>query len=40
MKKNEVPQDESCLSKVNIKEVVYAVDEQGNRAATHLPGGS
>ena len=30
MKKNEVPQDESCLSKVNIKEVVYAVDEQGN----------
>ncbi|WP_378187677.1 hypothetical protein ACE939_04865 [Aquimarina sp. W85] len=30
MKKDEVPQDKSCLSKANIKEVVYAVDEQGN----------
>ncbi|MHA7057001.1 hypothetical protein ACWGOQ_0007270 [Aquimarina sp. M1] len=30
MKKEEVPQDESSLSKANIKEVVYAVDKDGN----------
>ncbi|MBW1297163.1 hypothetical protein [Aquimarina litoralis] len=29
MKKEEVPQDESSLSKANIKEVVYAVDKDG-----------
>ena len=30
MKKNEVPQDESKLEKANIKNMVYAVDENGN----------
>jgi len=30
MKKGEVPQDKSSLSKTNIKEVVYAVDKDGN----------
>ncbi len=30
MKKNEVPQDESKLEKANIKDMVYAVDENGN----------
>ncbi len=29
MKKEEVPQDESGLSRANIKEVVYAVDNDG-----------
>ena len=29
MKKENVPQDESSLSKANIKEVVYAVDKDG-----------
>ncbi|WP_299219043.1 hypothetical protein [uncultured Aquimarina sp.] len=29
MKKEEVPQDESSLSKANIKEIVYAVDKDG-----------
>ncbi|WP_299254206.1 hypothetical protein [uncultured Aquimarina sp.] len=29
MKKEDVPQDESSLSKANIKEVVYAVDKEG-----------
>ncbi|AXT55610.1 hypothetical protein J8L88_16080 [Aquimarina sp. MMG015] len=29
MKKEDVPQDESSLSKANIKEVVYAVDKDG-----------
>lgn len=30
MKKNEVPQDESKLEKANIREMCYAVDENGN----------
>ncbi len=30
MKKNEVPQDEGNLSKSNMKELVYATDENGN----------
>lgn len=30
MKKNEVPQDKSKLEKANIKDMVYAVDENGN----------
>lgn len=30
MKKDAVPQDESSLSKKNIKELCYAVDEAGN----------
>lgn len=30
MRKNEVPQDESNLSKSNVKELCYAVDENGN----------
>ena len=30
MKKNEVPQDDSKLEKANIKDMVYAVDENGN----------
>jgi hypothetical protein len=30
MKKNEVPQDNSNLSKSNVKELCYAVDENGN----------
>ena len=30
MKKNEVPQDESKLEKANIKDMVYAVDENGD----------
>lgn len=30
MKKDAVPQDESSLSKKNIKELCYAVDESGN----------
>lgn len=29
MKKNEVPQDKSTLEKANIKDMVYAVDENG-----------
>ncbi|MDH7446746.1 hypothetical protein [Aquimarina sp. 2201CG14-23] len=29
MKKDEVPQDESCFSHTNMKEVVYAVDKDG-----------
>ncbi|WP_299600480.1 hypothetical protein [uncultured Aquimarina sp.] len=29
MKKEEVPQDESCFSHTNMKEVVYAVDKDG-----------
>lgn len=29
MKKEEVPQDDSSLSKINVKEVVYAVDKDG-----------
>ncbi|WP_299242620.1 hypothetical protein [uncultured Aquimarina sp.] len=29
MKKEDVPQDESSLSKANIREVVYAVDQDG-----------
>jgi len=29
MKKEEVPQDESCFSHTNMKEIVYAVDEEG-----------
>ena len=29
MKKKEVPQDESILKKVNLKDMVYAVDENG-----------
>lgn len=29
MKKEEVPQDESCFSDTSMKEVVYAVDENG-----------
>ncbi|HMI06911.1 MAG TPA: hypothetical protein VK528_05145 [Flavobacterium sp.] len=30
MKKNEVPQDEGNLSKSNMKELIYATDEEGN----------
>ncbi|MAU71593.1 MAG: hypothetical protein CML04_05795 [Pseudozobellia sp.] len=30
MKKKEVPQDKSQLQKANIKDMVYAVDENGN----------
>ncbi len=30
MKKEEVPQDESCFSNTTMKEVVYAVDKEGN----------
>ncbi|MES2748216.1 MAG: hypothetical protein V4648_07545 [Bacteroidota bacterium] len=30
MKKEEVPQDQSNLSKSNIKELIYATDENGN----------
>jgi hypothetical protein len=30
MKENEVPQDKSNFSKTNIKELVYAIDEEGN----------
>ncbi len=30
MKKEDVPQDESSLSKANLREVVYAVDKDGN----------
>lgn len=30
MKKNEVPQDESNLSKSNMKELIYATDDEGN----------
>lgn len=30
MKKEEVPQDKGNLSKSNIKELVYAIDENGN----------
>lgn len=30
MKQNEVPQDEGNLSKSNMKELVYATDENGN----------
>jgi hypothetical protein len=30
MKKEEVPQDKSSLSKSNLKELVYATDENGN----------
>lgn len=30
MKKDEVPQDEGNLSKHNIREIIYATDEQGN----------
>jgi hypothetical protein len=30
MKKEEVPQDESNLSKSNVKELIYATDENGN----------
>ncbi len=30
MKKEEVPQDQSNLSKSNIKELIYAIDENGN----------
>lgn len=29
MRKEDVPQDESSLSKANLKEVVYAVDKEG-----------
>ncbi|WP_378175400.1 hypothetical protein [Aquimarina sp. SS2-1] len=29
MKKEDVPQDESCFSHTNMKEVVYAVDNEG-----------
>ncbi|KAA1244636.1 hypothetical protein [Aquimarina sp. RZ0] len=29
MKKEEVPQDESCFSRTNMREVVYAVDKEG-----------
>lgn len=34
MKKEEVPQDESNLSKSNIKELIYATDENGNYTTT------
>jgi hypothetical protein len=34
MKKEEVPQDQSNLSKSNIKELVYATDENGNYTTT------
>ena len=30
MKKEEIPQDESNLSKSNVKELCYATDENGN----------
>lgn len=30
MKKNEVPQDDGHLSKKNVRELLYATDEQGN----------
>ena len=30
MKKNDVPQDEGNLSKSNMKELIYATDEEGN----------
>jgi len=30
MKKDEVPQDEGNLSKKNVRELLYATDEQGN----------
>ena len=30
MKKNEVPQDKSSLSAINMKELCYATDENGN----------
>jgi len=30
MKKEEVPQDKSCFSHTSMKEVVYAVDKDGN----------
>jgi hypothetical protein len=30
MKKEEVPQDQSNLSKSNVKELIYATDENGN----------
>ncbi|WP_430614483.1 hypothetical protein [Flavobacterium sp. JP2137] len=30
MKKSEVPQDKSSLEKVQVKELCYAVDDQGN----------
>ena len=30
MKKDEVPQDEGNLSKSNMKELIYATDEEGN----------
>lgn len=30
MKKDEVPQDKSSLSSINMKELCYAVDENGN----------
>jgi len=34
MRKEEVPQDQSNLSKSNIKELVYATDENGNYTTT------
>lgn len=34
MKKEEVPQDQSNLSKSNIKELIYATDENGNYTTT------
>jgi hypothetical protein len=30
MKKNDVPQDQSNLSKSNIRELIYATDDEGN----------
>ena len=34
MKKEEVPQDESNLSKSKVKELIYATDENGNYTTT------
>ena len=34
MKKNEVPQDKGNLSKSNMKELIYAIDENGNYTTT------
>ena len=38
MKKNEVPQDKSNLESANLKELCYAVDENGNYTTAHSTG--
>lgn len=38
MKKNEVPQDKSNLASVNLRELCYAVDENGEYITEHTTG--